>query len=97
MTRRDEYENIDVMGALGELPCGALVEGFDLRYMDMEDEIEDEVKKIQDVILVRRMCNSDRRNKRAFKLKKLEEEGVMIEEGVRKGKKGKKGEEKDDD
>lgn len=36
------------------------------------------------------MAKGKKNHGRAFKLKKLEDEGVMIEEGEGKGKKGKK-------
>jgi hypothetical protein len=31
VTRRGEWENIEIKGSLGEIGCGGLVEGFDLR------------------------------------------------------------------
>ena len=79
MTRRGEWENIEIKGALGDIPCGQLVEGFDLRELSHTEDLT-EIKGIQDIVLVRRFRDRATR-RRAFKLKKLEEEGVMIEEG----------------
>lgn len=31
VTRRGQWENIVIKAALGQIPCGQLVEGFDLR------------------------------------------------------------------
>ena len=82
VTRRGEWENMEIKGTLGEIPCGQLVEGFDLRELSYAEELTD-IKGIQDIILVRRFRErTDRR--RAFKLKKLQEEGVMLEEGEKK-------------
>lgn len=67
---------------MGDIPCGQLVEGFDLRELCHTEELTD-IKGIQDIILVRRFRDRATR-RRAFKLKKLEEEGVMIEEGEKK-------------
>ena len=86
VTRRGEWENIEIKGSLGEIPCGQLVEGFDLRDLSHTEDLTD-IKGIQDIILVRRF--HDRQKKRAFKLKKLEDEGVMFDEGEKK-KGGKK-------
>lgn len=71
VTRRGEWQNVQIKGALGEIPCGQLVEGFDLRELSHSEDISD-IKGIQDIILVRRF--QDKQNKkRAFKLKKLED------------------------
>lgn len=67
---------------MGELKCGAIVEGFDLRELSYTEDFAEEAKNIQDIVLVRRIRNKELggKKKRAFRLKKLEEEGVMIEE-----------------
>jgi hypothetical protein len=33
VTRKDEWENVEVRAPLGELKCGTIVEGFDLRFL----------------------------------------------------------------
>lgn len=73
---------------MGNIPCGQLVEGFDLRELCHTEEIQ-EINGIQDLILVRRFRERTNR-RRAFKLKKLEEEGVMIEEAEKKKGGGKR-------
>lgn len=69
VTRRGEWENVVVKAALGELHCGQLVEGFDLRDLSHSEDLTD-IKGIQDIILVRRFQDKNAK-KRAFKLKKL--------------------------
>jgi hypothetical protein len=87
VVRQGEWENLVVKAALGELACGVMVEGFDLRELNHSEWLTD-VKNLQDMILVRR-CRNRAGRKRVFKLKKLEDEGVMNEEAESKAK-GKK-------
>ena len=53
ITRRGEWENVEIKAPLGDIPCGQLLEGFDLRYLSYTEEIA-EIKGVQDIILVRR-------------------------------------------
>ena len=55
---------------------GALVEGFDLSKLNYTEDI-DELEGFQEFVLVR-LVRGRKTNGRAFKLKKLEDEGVMI-------------------
>jgi hypothetical protein len=52
-----------------------------LRDLSHTEDLSD-IKGIQDIILVRRI--HDKQKKRAFKLKKLEDEGVMCDEEEKK-------------
>jgi len=70
------------------LPSGAIVEGFDLSKLNYTEDLED-LEGFQEFVLVR-LVRGRKTNGRAFKLKKLEDEGVMIEEGEGKKKKNKK-------
>lgn len=79
VTRVGEWENIEVRGNLGDLPCTTIVQGFDLSHLNYAEDI-DEVDGYQEFVLVR-MAKGKKTNQRAFKLKKLEDEGVMVEEG----------------
>lgn len=98
VTRRGEWQNVVIKGALGDIHCGGLVEGFDLRDLSHGEDLTD-IKGIQDIILVRRFQDKGVA-RRAFKLRKLEDEGVMLDQDEKK-KGGKKrrgeseGEEKD--
>lgn len=76
VTRQDEWANLEVKGNLGDLPCSTIVEGFDLRYLNYTEELDD-INGFQQIVLVRLAKN--RKAGRLFKLKKLEDEGVMIE------------------
>ena len=53
---------------LGDLKCGTIVEGFDLRYLNHTQELED-IKGFQEIVLVRKA--KVKTNNRVFKLKKL--------------------------
>lgn len=70
------------------MPSGAIVEGFDLSKLNYTEDLED-LEGFQEFVLVR-LVRGRKTNGRAFKLKKLEDEGVMIEEGEGKKKKNKK-------
>lgn len=72
---------------------GTLVEGFDLSQLNYTEEVE-KINGYQELVLVR--LAKIRKGARIFKLKKLEDEGVMIEEGDGAKKKKKNKEEKDD-
>lgn len=58
------------------MPVGALVEGFDLSKLNYTEDIDD-LEGFQEFVLVR-LVRGRKTNGRAFKLKKLEDEGVMI-------------------
>ena len=34
VTRKEEWENLEMRAPLGDLKCGTIVEGFDLRYLN---------------------------------------------------------------
>lgn len=78
---------------MGELAAGTVVEGFDLSHLNYTEEVE-QINGYQEIVLVR--LAKVRKSGRVFKLKKLQDEGVMIEEGEGAAKRKKKKEEKDD-
>ena len=93
VTKKDEWVNIEIKANMGELTPGTLVEGFDLSQLNYTEEVE-KFNGYQELVLVR--LAKIRKGARIFKLKKLEDEGVMIEEGDGAKKKKKNKEEKDD-
>jgi nonsense-mediated mRNA decay protein 3 len=94
VTRCGEWVNNEVRGSMGQLPPGALVEGFDLSKLNYTEDLTD-IDGYQQFVLVR-LARARKGNARAFKLKKLEDEGVMIEE-EQKRKKNKRKEAKEDE
>ncbi len=58
------------------MPAGSIVEGYDLSQLNHTEEIES-INGFQEIVLVRMARH--RKGGRVFKLKKLEDEGVMIE------------------
>ena len=95
VTRCEEWVNNEVKGNLGDLPHGTIVEGFDLTKLKYTEDLED-FDGFQDFVLVRLVKGKKNHNSRAIKLKRLEDEGVMIEEEETKKKKNKKKEDKED-
>jgi hypothetical protein len=75
VTKSGEWINMEIKGNMGELTAGTSVEGFDLTHLNYTEEIGD-VKGYQELVLVR--LAKTRKSGRVFKLKKLEDEGVMI-------------------
>ncbi len=78
VTKCGEWVNIEIRGNMGDLTAGTVVEGFDLSHVNYTEEV-DEINGYQEIVLVR--LAKTRKGGRVFKLKKLEDEGVMIEEG----------------
>lgn len=78
VTKCGEWVNIEIKGNMGELPAGTVVEGFDLSHLNYTEDVQD-INGFQEIVLVR--LAKTRKGGRVFKLKKLEDEGVMIEEG----------------
>jgi hypothetical protein len=77
------------------MKVGATVIGFDLTKMN-SGELEGISKNRPDVILVRRVYPQQKNKKRIWKLRRLEKDGVMVdEEGGAPKKKGKGGSKKD--
>ena len=88
VTRCGEWTNNEIKGNLGELEAGTMVEGFDLTKLNYTEQLE-EIEGYQDFVIVR-LVKGKKTGARAIKLKKLEDEGVMIEEEENKKRKNKK-------
>jgi len=64
---------------------GAYVMGYDIGQINAE-EIED-IKRLPEIILVKRIYPDQKGNKRIFKLRRLEKDGVIVEEKEKPKKK----------
>lgn len=84
-----DYTPITTKTFMGDiLKPGTTVMGFDVNKLSL-DEI-DAIKNRPDIVLVRRQIDKETKKRRIFKLKRLEQENQMDEEGGNK-KKNKKG------
>ena len=87
ITRTTKCEELYVRCHLGELQAGQMVEGYDLRFMTYNDSISD-YPGVPEVILVRRLKDTEKKRKR--KVRRLEDEGIEVEGEKKKNKKDKK-------
>lgn len=70
---------------LGELQAGQIVEGYDLRYLQYNDYMN-HYPGVQEIILVRKGKDPEKKRKRQEKVKRLSDEGILVEGDDKKKK-----------
>jgi nitrate reductase NapAB chaperone NapD len=60
------------------MKCGAYVMGYDMSQINAEEI--DTIKNIPEIILVKRIYPEQNKDKRIFKLRRMEKDGVIVEE-----------------
>lgn len=89
LMRTSDWKEFNARAHLGEsVKEGCLVIGYDLTTLNYTEDLE-VYKNAPDVILVKRVFDKENKN-RIWKLKHLAMDGVMVEENIDDGKKGKK-------
>jgi hypothetical protein len=76
IAKEADWESITVRTHLSELGTGQNVDAFDLRSLNFTEEINN-FKGVDQVVIVKKSKEPHR--KRAFKLHRMEDEGVMVE------------------
>ena len=77
------WKEFKVKTHLGNMmKCGAYVMGYDMSQINA-DEI-DNIKNIPEIILVKRIYPEKNKKNRIFKLRRLEKDGIIVEEKFKK-------------
>lgn len=79
ISRTRDWEQFDLKTHLGSaVKVGGVFEGYDITNINFEEI--DKLKNIPEVILVKRIFDKSKGN-RIWKLKRIEQDGVIVEEG----------------
>ena len=70
---------------LGQLQAGQIVEGYDLRYLQYNDNMNN-YPGVPQVVLVRRAKDPEKKRKKQQKVKRLSDEGIFYEADEKKKK-----------
>ncbi len=80
LNRTTDWKEFQTISHLGDiLKCGTYVIGYDLTLLNFSEDFEN-LKNAPDVVLIKKKYSETRSNKRIWKLRRMEKDGVMIEE-----------------